>query len=80
MWRAFIRLSSCRQNGFSGPNAFVFSDLVSYTKSIYGKFLDEEDLEDFFHLIRLMDAAWLEEYYRKNKVAKTPTPRGLNGR
>lgn len=80
IWKAFLILNQTRQSGVAGPLPFAFHDLVSYTASIYGRYFDEEDEEDFFYLIKVLDSAWLEEWFKRNKSNTTSSKGGHHGR
>jgi len=60
-WDAFWDLSTCRPSGFgAGPIPWLAIRDYGLT---FG--FDDEQLEDLFYLVRVMDNAYLEHYKKK---------------
>lgn len=56
-------LSGGRGASMGGPLSISFQEILAYSK-IYG-IEDGEELEDFTQTIRILDAEWLLDFYRR---------------
>jgi hypothetical protein len=69
-WDAFMLLSGGRGNTMAGPLPISLTEILAYCQ-IHA--IEGEDLEDFLWTMRILDAEWLSDFYKRQPSNKGKT-------
>lgn len=72
IWEGYTILSMSRQMGMSGPQPLALSEILHYLA--YRGTRDEDEREEFLHLVQHLDRIFIADYMARNKPSEQKPP------